>query len=148
MFTPIFIKNKYQGAKRLRLLLILVAVLTVLLSACSGTSGAGSPVDLPGSAATHAPGTVSFSKDVLPVFQSRCINCHGGEKTEKGLNMTSYDKLMAGSEKGPVVIAGDPVNSKLIQMIQQGKMPKRGPKLLPDQLQILTDWVKAGALNN
>src|SRR5574339_928790 len=25
--------------------------------------------------------TVSFTNDVLPIFQSRCIGCHGGERT-------------------------------------------------------------------
>ncbi|HET9906968.1 MAG TPA: hypothetical protein VFQ23_10010, partial [Anaerolineales bacterium] len=29
--------------------------------------------------------TVSFANDVLPIIQSRCINCHGGDRTEEGL---------------------------------------------------------------
>ena len=91
---------------------------------------------------------VSFAKDVLPILESRCVKCHGGEKTEKGLNMTSYEHLIAGSEKGPVLVAGDAANSKLIQLVEQGKMPKRAPKLPPDQLQILINWVAAGAVNN
>jgi len=62
--------------------------------------------------------------------------------------MTSYEKLMAGSQKGAAVIPGDVDKSPFVQLILQGKMPKSGPKLLPAQLQVLIDWVRAGALNN
>lgn len=142
-------------------------LLTFLLTACGAAATsvppsetaapASSPTDtlvptvelVPASAPTDAPAAVvSFANDVMPILQSRCINCHGGQDTKAGLSVTSYNTLMAGSEHGPVVIAGDPANSLLIQSIQQGKMPKRGPKLTPDQLQILIDWIMAGALNN
>jgi hypothetical protein len=33
-------------------------------------------------------------------------------------------------------------------MISTGAMPKRGPKLTPAQIQIITDWINAGAPNN
>jgi len=92
--------------------------------------------------------SVSFANDVRPILQSRCLICHGGQRTEKGLNISTYDHLLAGSEKGPVLVPGDATNSKLIQLIEQGKMPKRGPKVTPDQLAVLIEWVNAGALNN
>jgi hypothetical protein len=91
---------------------------------------------------------VSFTKDVEPIFQSRCVNCHGGQQTQRGLDLTQYSSVMAGSTNGAVVVPGNPDSSTLIQMVVQGKMPKRGPQLLPGQVQILTDWVKAGAPNN
>ena len=64
------------------------------------------------------------------------------------MSRAGYDKLMAGSQNGPVIIAGDPNKSSLIQMVTQGKMPKSGPHLLPAQLQVLVNWVTAGAKNN
>ena len=99
---------------------------------------------------SEAPGDVliSFKTDVLPILESRCIKCHGGDKTEAKLNLTSYKGLMAGAEKGVVVVASDAAKSKLIQLTQSGKMPKRSAKLLPDQLQILVDWVNQGAQDN
>ena len=105
----------------------------------------------PTEAATQAPAagaTVSFANDVLPLLQSRCVNCHGGQRTEKGLTLNSYDSVMAGSENGPVVTAGDAANSPLAQMVVNGKMPKRGPKLTPDQVQLIVDWINQGAKNN
>jgi hypothetical protein len=97
---------------------------------------------------TPAAATVSFLNNVLPILQSRCVNCHGGQDTKAGLSLATYESLMAGSENGAVIVPGDSANSFLIQQIQNGKMPKRGPKLTPDQLQILISWIMTGALNN
>ena len=91
---------------------------------------------------------VSFAADVFPIIQSRCINCHGGDRTEGDLVLRSYEDLMAGGEHGQVVIPGDAENSLLVQLITELKMPKRGPKLTPVQIQTITDWVNQGANNN
>ncbi|MBI3175862.1 MAG: c-type cytochrome [Chloroflexi bacterium] len=102
-------------------------------------------------AATEPPaasGTISFATDILPILESRCINCHGGDRTEKGLDLKSYASLMNGSERGPVIVAGDAANSTLANLISSGKMPKRGPKLTPEQVQLIIDWINQGALNN
>jgi uncharacterized membrane protein len=138
---------------------IVSALVIFLLTACGAgatpippTAPASIPTDVPPvSTSTNVPAaatTVSFANDVSPILQSRCFDCHGGQDTKAGLSIKSYQALMAGSKNGPVIIAGDPANSLLIQLIQQGEMPKRGPKLTPDQLQILIDWITAGALNN
>ena len=92
--------------------------------------------------------TVSFANDILPIIQSRCINCHGGDRTEEGLSMNSHTEIMAGSENGSVVTPGDAVNSLLAQMVVEQEMPKRGPKLTPPQVQLIVDWINQGALNN
>ena len=92
--------------------------------------------------------TVSFATDVFPIIQSRCINCHGGDRTEEGLVMLTYADLIAGSDNGPVVTPGDATNSLLAELVAEQKMPKRGPKLTPPQVQVIIDWINQGALNN
>jgi mono/diheme cytochrome c family protein len=92
--------------------------------------------------------TVSFANDVLPIIESRCINCHGGDRIEKDLNLKTYGDMMQGSENGPVVTAGNAADSKLVELITTQKMPKRGPKLTPPQVELITDWVNQGALDN
>jgi len=91
---------------------------------------------------------ISYSKDVRPILESRCSKCHMGEYTSKNLNMETYESLMAGSQNGPVIVAGSAKESLLAQKILKGKMPKRGPKLTPAQIQIIIDWINAGAKNN
>ena len=91
---------------------------------------------------------VSFANDIFPILQSRCINCHGGDRTEEGLVMLTHAELMAGSDNGPVVVAGDAENSLLLELVSTQKMPKRGPKLTPPQVQVIIDWIDQGALDN
>jgi hypothetical protein len=62
--------------------------------------------------------------------------------------MRTYAEIMAGSENGPVIAPGDPGNSLLVELVATQEMPKRGPKLTPPQVQIITEWVAAGAPNN
>lgn len=92
--------------------------------------------------------TVSFANDVYPIIESRCVNCHGGDRIEAELLMRSYDEIMAGSENGAVIIPGDVEGSLLVELIASKEMPKRGPKLTPPQVEIITNWVSAGAPNN
>jgi len=91
---------------------------------------------------------VSYSNDVLPILQSRCMNCHGGDRLEEGLNLTTFANMMTGSDNGPIVTPGDAENSLLAELVVSQKMPKRGPKLTPPQVQTLIDWINQGALDN
>jgi mono/diheme cytochrome c family protein len=84
----------------------------------------------------------------MPIFAGSCNDCHGGKQTKAGLDVTAYDSLMAGSFDGVVIVAGNSAESLLVQMVTKGKMPKRGPKLTAGQIQIISDWIDAGALNN
>ncbi|MEW6086279.1 MAG: c-type cytochrome domain-containing protein [Chloroflexota bacterium] len=102
----------------------------------------------PPTEASSQTGTVSFANDVVPILQSRCWNCHGGDRTEEGLNLTTFAGILAGSENGPVIIPGDADNSLLAEQVVSQEMPKRGPKLTPPQVQVILDWINQGALEN
>lgn len=91
---------------------------------------------------------VSYAKDVRPILESRCQKCHMGEYVSEGLNMKTYASLLTGSQNGPVIVPGNASDSLIIQKLVAGEMPKRGPKLTPVQIQTITDWINAGALNN
>ena len=98
---------------------------------------------------TEAPvASISFANDVLPILNNSCNKCHGVEQIKEGLDMRTYDTLMAGSFNGTVVTPGNASESFLVQQIVEGEMPKRGPKLTAEQIQIITDWINAGAPNN
>lgn len=91
---------------------------------------------------------VSYANDVRPILESRCATCHMGDFVSEGLHMDTYESLMAGSQNGPVIVAGDASESLLVQKVTEGKMPKKGPKLTSAQIQTIIDWIEAGALNN
>lgn len=107
-----------------------------------------SPTAVPATQASGQGTTVSFANDILPILESRCKNCHGGNKIEEGLILLSYADIIKGSLNGPVVTPGDANNSLLVELLVNQKMPKRGPKLTPSQIQPIIDWINQGALEN
>ncbi len=143
---------------------IVLLIATVgLISACgsqaAATASASQPpvaavvvtetsANTPAATQVAAAASVSFANDVEPLLSSRCVTCHGGDRTEKNLSLKSYADVMQGSENGPVVTAGNADQSPLAQMVINQKMPKRGPKLTPSETQIIVNWINQGALNN
>lgn len=106
-------------------------------------------------AATEAPAAdtsttagVSYANDVYPIFEASCIKCHGVDSTKEGLDLLTYDTLLAGSRNGTVLVPGNAGESLLVELIVEGEMPNRGPGLSAVQIQTITDWVNQGALNN
>ena len=121
-------------------------------AAVEGTVSSAGTLALAGSPASQD--TVSFADDILPIFQNRCAKCHGapdedGEpRLESGLNLLEYDKVIAGSEWGTVVEAGDPANSFLLDMIVDQTMPEEGDPVPEDEIALIRAWIEAGAPNN
>jgi hypothetical protein len=110
----------------------------------SSNSGEAAVVETPAGDSAE----VSFANDVLPILESRCLTCHGGDRIEGELVVSSYADLMAGGKDGAVVIPGDAAGSMLYDLAASGKMPKRGAKLTPVQLAVIEAWINAGAPDN
>lgn len=91
---------------------------------------------------------VSFANDIKPIFDARCIKCHGVEQTKEGLDMQTYENIFAGSRNGSIIEPGNSADSLLVQLIVEGEMPNRGEPVTPEELQLIIDWVDQGALNN
>ena len=85
---------------------------------------------------------MTYKDSVGPLLESRCGSCHGSSGI-KGLDLTSYQGLMKGSESGPVILPGDPTNSLLVQK-QSGAQPHFG-QFTSEELQLILDWIMAGA---
>lgn len=92
--------------------------------------------------------SVSFVKDVMPIFENSCNKCHGLEQIKEGLDLRTYEGLLKGSFNGTVITPGNANDSFLVKQLLNGEMPKRGQKLTSEQIQTIIDWVNAGALNN
>ena len=127
---------------------VVVLALAVSLAACGSKSAATqAAVEPPAPVSSGSGGTVSFAKDVLPIFQASCVGCHSAGGGSAGLDLSSYAGVMNGSSRGAVVTAGD-ANSLLVGKVSSGMMPKGGPKLSNDQIQKIKDWINAGAQDN
>jgi hypothetical protein len=96
---------------------------------------------------THS-AAVSYSTQVVPILEQYCVSCHGGEETELGYDLTTYEGLMAGSDYGPVIEPGDPDGSLFLEMIVNGDMPEDGDPVPAAEIEILRTWIAEGAQNN
>lgn len=100
---------------------------------------------------------VSFQRDVQPILNGKCIECHhppqGKGYLETGLSMATYEDLMQGTFYGPVIVAGDSRHS-ILNMLVEGRsdpsmrMPHGRKALGGEEIETLRLWVEHGALNN
>jgi nitrate/TMAO reductase-like tetraheme cytochrome c subunit/mono/diheme cytochrome c family protein len=71
-----------------------------------------------------------------------CLSCHA-ENGLAGLNLSSYESIMQGSENGPILIPGDADNSSLVKV--QGQEPPHFGRFTNTQLEQIIAWINAGA---
>ena len=138
----------HQIVRQLIGLGLAAAVWIGLMLIVFSVTGVGAAINSQLQPPTDSTTAVSFSHDVQPIFIGICVKCHAGEAAPHSLVLTSYAEVMAGSENGNVIEAGDPANSALIEKITTGAMPKNSPHLLPGQIKAIWNWVKQGASNN
>ncbi len=100
--------------------------------------------------ATPLPDTaVDYTTQVAPILRRHCQPCHNPAHAAGDFLVTSYEEVMQTGMYAPNVIAGD-MNSNLLRMIRYeaieagNPMPPDGP-LTPEQIDIITRWVMAGA---
>ncbi len=88
-----------------------------------------------------------FERRIAPIFTERCAACHNVHKSEGGLDITSRESLLKGGESGPVLVPGNPDESRLLEMVtgDEPEMPKNSASLTPEQLLELRSWIAAGA---
>jgi hypothetical protein len=80
-----------------------------------------------------------WDDNLAVVFGQKCVSCHGGAA---GLYLDSYTGALAGGRDGAVIVPGDPAGSLLLNKISTNKHPG---KLSEFELQVLTEWIAAGA---
>jgi mono/diheme cytochrome c family protein len=105
------------------------------------------PADKPAGKAGTAPaaaGTISFVKQVAPILNARCGNCH--VRNSRGMfSMATYEALMKGPPPGKVVFPGNVAGSDLIVKVRDKEMPPNGAGIPDADLATLTKWVEEGA---
>jgi len=113
------------------------------------------PGPAPGAApAAPAAESVSFDKQVRPIFQARCQGCHQPAKAGGGYVMTDYARLLAGGDSGePAVVPRRAAESHLLDQVRanaagQAEMPRGQPALSPAEFDVVRRWVEQGAADD
>lgn len=91
-----------------------------------------------------------YETHVFPILRRRCLSCHREGKEKGNYIMSDYESVMNSGDYAPNVIGGD-LSSNLIRMINREEIEAGGPMpptrpLRPEEIDIITRWVEAGAL--
>jgi mono/diheme cytochrome c family protein len=88
---------------------------------------------------------IDFKRDIKPIFEARCIKCHGAEKPQAGLRLDSEAALLRGSISGTVVVAGRGAESVLVRRLSGFNgvppMPLGSDPLTPKQIDVIRAWI-------
>lgn len=94
----------------------------------------------------QAPTKVDFAKDVQPLFEENCFDCHGPSKQKAGLRLDRRSSALQAFSRR--VIPGSSANSMLYHRVSGTEFgPQMPPKaaLHPEQIALLKAWIEQGA---
>jgi mono/diheme cytochrome c family protein len=99
-------------------------------------------------AAENAP---DFARDILPMLEKRCYECHGEKKQKGGLRFDRKASMLKGGESGErLLVAGKSGESAFVKRVlstdDDEKMPPKGERLSGEQIEKLKAWIDAGAV--
>ncbi|MEX0710742.1 MAG: DUF1549 domain-containing protein, partial [Pirellulales bacterium] len=128
-------------------------MLAAVIGVWAGWGGLDSPAPVlaqePG---TPSEGQLDFARDVQPLFERHCYDCHGPDTQESGLRLSSRKSALAGGDSGrPAIVPGQPDESRLIQLVRGTEEGERMPPedvsdpLDEREIAVLVRWVSAGA---
>ncbi|MBL64220.1 MAG: hypothetical protein CMI30_12550 [Opitutae bacterium] len=121
-----------------------IGKVSLLFTLCLGSSGS-------------VFGQVDFEKQVWPILQDRCVECHkapyeenGRMKNPKaGLRLDGAAHILHGSDDGRMIVPNHPSESPLYQRIvlpadDDDVMPPKGDPLTKSQREIIRKWIGQG----
>jgi hypothetical protein len=118
----------------------LVLAASVALRAQTPTTAAP-----PGSAGQ----TVDYARDIQPIFEKYCIECHGRSKGRAQLRLHAPEFIRKGGQSGAAVVPGKSHDSELIKRIleqnEDDRMPLDADPLPETIVAQLRTWIDQGA---
>ena len=98
---------------------------------------------------TDAP--VSYNKDIRPIFNQKCLPCHGGIKQSGGFSLLFEAEAFANTDSGkPAIIRGKASKSELVKRLhhldQELRMPLDKAALTEVEIQLIEKWINQGAI--
>jgi hypothetical protein len=92
-----------------------------------------------------------FTALVEPILEAKCYSCHNEKKAKGQLIMTTLAGMLKGGKNGPLWVAGDPLNSHIVERMElpvddKKHMPPRGkPQLTDVEKLLIQEWIRQGA---
>ncbi|MEX2216114.1 MAG: PSD1 and planctomycete cytochrome C domain-containing protein [Phycisphaeraceae bacterium] len=143
--------NRQSYARRGRLPLSAFLLAMLLTMSLSIWIGVGRAFAAPAAPAGKATTQVDFTRDIWPILQARCVECHGPEKQKAKLRLDSRDILLnQGGVSGAALHPGQADKSLLYLRVAglldgEDLMPPKGDPLTKEQVAFIRQWIDEGA---
>ncbi len=92
----------------------------------------------------QSPAARHFDNKIAPMLAAHCLECHSGPEPKGELDLSFFDKALAGGESGVVIVPGDLDDSLFWEQIEAGDMPPKH-SLSADEKTLFQDWIREGA---
>jgi hypothetical protein len=94
---------------------------------------------------------VDFVKDIKPILEKNCYECHGSEKQKSGLRMDEKVAALKGGDNGALLVPGQSATSLLIKLVEGtrddiARMPHKRDPLPAAEINLLRAWIDQGAV--
>src|SRR5262245_47463385 len=93
------------------------------------------------------PSPVTFSRDIQPILESRCLSCHGDTMAMSKLDLRTREGVLSGGAHGAVVVSGSAEQSKLYRVVaglEKPSMPMQGAPLRSAEIATVKRWIDQG----
>ncbi|HMO62469.1 MAG TPA: DUF1553 domain-containing protein [Ferruginibacter sp.] len=94
---------------------------------------------------------IDFNAQVKPIFNKKCIACHGGVKQQSEFSLLFREEALKKAKSGKyAIVPGDAAQSELIKRIkakdEEERMPYKHEPLSKEDIAILEQWIDEGAV--
>lgn len=91
--------------------------------------------------------SVSYYKEIVPIFKRSCNGCHHPGKMKADLDLTTHAAILKGGKHGVIVNVDEPAKSLLLEEItgEEPSMPKDGDVLAKSEVELIERWISQGA---
>jgi hypothetical protein len=93
------------------------------------------------------PQAALYEAQIKPLLGRNCLPCHNAKVKQGGLDLSTREALLRGSEHGKVISLGNPNESqlyKLVAHVAEPRMPFQGKKLPDEDVAKFAEWIRAG----
>src|SRR5262245_60342013 len=88
----------------------------------------------------------SYQRDIRPLFQAKCLRCHGDRPRKADLDLSTPASIQKGGESGAVIVPGKPDDSLLFEKVHSGMMPPgKKDRLGEAEVAVIRRWIAEGA---
>ncbi len=98
--------------------------------------------------------TVDYTKQIVPLWDTYCVDCHSADDADGEFALDTFAALMKGGEEGAAIVAGKAEESLLVKFLEGrsgrgGKNefmpPGKREKLKAEEIALIKAWINAGA---